>query len=601
MKEIVGRGQVTLAPDGHLLQPLLEHARRNPTKPLFSRRVGDRFESLTAEQIVRTVRRLARGLISLGIEPGQRVGLMSKTRLEWVLLDYAILAAGAVTVPIYETSSAEQVEWILRDSEAVAAFFETDALHALYRQVADKLPACRNTFVIDQAALDHLQQLGDAVDEARLDERLARLKTSDLATIIYTSGTTGRPRGCLLTHANIRTNTQQILNQAGKVLTEEDRTLLFLPLAHTLSKALFLVAVERGNTVAFATSAGKLTEELGMVRPTWFGMVPRVLEKVFQAAQQKAEQAGHTKVFDMATETAVEFSRQRSAGRVSVLTWAKHAVFDRLVYRTLRAVMGGQLRFAVSGGGPLPERLNHFYHGIGVRVLEGYGMTETSPVLTINADDALRIGTVGQPLPGTSVRIAEDGEILVKGPQVFHGYWHNDEATQRTFTPDGWLQTGDLGSLDEQGFLRITGRKKEILVTAAGKNVAPGPLEDRLREHPLVSQAMVVGDGKPFVAALITIDAGAFAQWARKHGKAGQPIEALTEDPELRAEVGQAVEAANRSVSRAESIRKFAILPRDFTVESNELTPSLKVRRHIVSKTYADVIERLYPHGSTGD
>jgi long-chain acyl-CoA synthetase len=601
MKEIVGQGQVTLAPEGHLLQPLLEHARRNPTKPMFSHRVGDRFESLTAEQVAQTVRRLARGLIALGVEPGQRVGLMSKTRLEWVLLDFAILAAGAVTVPIYETSSAEQVEWILRDSEAVAAFFETDTLHGLYRQVADTLPACRNTFVIDQAALDHLQQRGGEVDEARLDERLARLKTSDLATIIYTSGTTGRPRGCLLTHANIRTNTLQVMHQAGKLITERDRTLLFLPLAHTLAKMLFLVAFERGNPVAFASSASKLTEELGMVRPTWFGMVPRVLEKVYQAAQQKAEQAGHTRMFDVATEVAIEFSRERSAGRVSLLTRVQHALFDRLVYRKLREVMGGQLRFAVSGGGPLPERLNHFYHGIGVKVFEGYGMTETSPVLTLNAEDGVRIGTVGRPVPGTTVRIAEDGEVLVKGPQVFQGYWHNDEATRRTFTPDGWLQTGDLGSLDEEGFLRITGRKKEILVTAAGKNVAPGPLEDRIREHPLVSQAMVVGEGKPFVAALITLDTGAYAQWARKNGKAGQPLESMVEDPQLRAEVGQAVEAANRSVSRAESIRKFAILPRDFTVESNELTPSLKVRRHIVSNTYAQVIEHLFPQGSTGD
>ncbi|MFE8602410.1 AMP-dependent synthetase/ligase [Archangium violaceum] len=587
--------------DAHLLQPLLEHARKTPDKTLFSRRVGNTFEPLTAADIVRTVRRLARGLIALGIEPGQRIALMSKTRVEWVLLDYAILAAGATTVPIYETSSAEQVEWILSDSGAVVAFFETDALHAHYRQAADRLPGCRHTFVIDQAALEHLQQRGDAVDEARLDERLSGLKTSNLATLIYTSGTTGRPRGCELTHGNIRMNALQVLDYAGNIITPNDRTMLFLPLAHALAKMLFLASVERGNEVAFATSPGKLTEELALVRPTWFGTVPRVLEKVFQTAQQKAEQGGRGRVFTLAADAAIRYSREQSAGSVSLMARLQHAVFERLVYRTLRSVLGGQLRFVVSGGGPLSERLNHFYNGMGVKVLEGYGMTETSPVLTINSDQASRIGTVGRPLPSTTVRIAEDGEILVKGPQIFQGYWHNEEASKRAFTSDGWLLTGDIGSLDEQGFLRITGRKKEILVTAAGKNVAPGPLEDRIREHPLVSQAMVVGEGKPFVAALVTLDPVAFKQWAKKNGKEGQPLESLLEDPALRTEVGQAIEAANRSVSRAESIRKFAILPHDFTIERNELTPSLKVRRHIVGEHYAQVIAQLFERAGGGD
>lgn len=596
-KEMAVQGRVTLAPDAHLLQPLLKHARENPDKPLFSRRVGDRFEPLTAGEIVRTVRRVARGLMSLGVEPGHRVAVMSKTRVEWALLDYAILAIGATTVPIYETSSADQVEWILEDSEAVAAFFETDALHALYRQCAERLPACRHTFVIDQAALEHLQKLGDEVDEARLDERLSQLSTDRLATLIYTSGTTGRPRGCELSHANIRSNALQVLTYAGDLITEQDRTLLFLPLAHALAKMLFLAAVERGNTVAFATSAGKLPEELGMVKPTWFGTVPRVLEKFFQTAQQKAEQAGKTRVFDLATEVAIQASRNRAEGRFGLATRLQHAVFERLLYRNIRQAFGGQLRFAVSGGGPLSERLNHFYNGMGVRVLEGYGMTETSPVLTLNVPEANRIGTVGRPLPGTSIRLADDGEILAKGPQVFHGYWHNAEATQRTFTQDGWLQTGDLGGLDDAGYLRITGRKKEILVTAAGKNVAPGPLEDRIREHPLVSQAMVVGEGKPFVAALVTLDPGAFANWARKNGKAGQPLESLVEDAALRAEVSQAIDSANKTVSRAESIRKFVILPHDFTIERNELTPSLKVRRHVVSSHYAQLIENLFGHG----
>ncbi|NMO22072.1 long-chain fatty acid--CoA ligase [Pyxidicoccus fallax] len=596
-KESSGEGQVPLAPEAHLLQPLLELARRSPDKPLFSRRVGDRFEALTAGDIVRTVRRLARGLMALGVEPGQRVALMSRTRVEWALLDYAILAAGATTVPMYETSSASQVEWILHDSEAVMAFFETDALHGLYRQSAERLPACRHTFVIDQAALEHLQQRGDEVDEARLDERLAALRTDALATLIYTSGTTGRPRGCELTHGNIRSNALQVRVYAGGMVTGGDTTFLFLPLAHALAKILFLAAMEMGLTVAFASSAGKVVEELSLVRPAWFGTVPRILEKVFQAAQQKAENAGRERVFDLAVDTAIQTSRDSAAGRRSLVTGLKRAVFDRLVYRQLRQVFGGRLRFVVSGGGPLPERLNHFYNGIGVRVIEGYGMTETSPVQTLNIDRAQSIGTVGRPLPGTTVRIADDGEILVKGPQVFRGYWHNEEATRRAFTPDGWLLTGDLGGLDDAGFLRITGRKKEILVTAAGKNVAPGPLEDHIREHPLVSQAMVVGEGRPFVGALVTLDAQGFSQWAKKNGRDGQPLESLVNDSALRAEVGHAIEAANRTVSRAESIRKFAILPQDFTIERDEITPSLKIRRHVVSKHYADVIEGLYAHG----
>ncbi len=596
MKEMTGTGKLTLAPDAHLLQPLLEHARDNPARPFFLHRVGNRFESRTVSEVLQTVRQLARGLLALGVEPGDRVALMSHTRMEWALLDYAILAVGAATVPIYETSSPEQLEWVLHDSGAVAAFFETPALHACYQELADRLPACRTALVLEEGALERLTTLGAEVEETRLDERLSRLRTSDLATLIYTSGTTGRPRGCMLTHGNIRGNVLQVMTRAGDILTPEDRTLLFLPLAHALAKILFLVAVERGNEVAFASSPGKLTEELGMVRPTWFGAVPRVLEKVFQAAHHKAEQAGRGRVFQLAADVATRYSRERAEGHVSLRTRLLHAVFDRLVYRKLRGVMGGALRFAVSGGGPLSERLNHFFHGMGVAVLEGYGMTETSPVLTLNVPQALGIGTVGQPLPETSVRLAEDGEILARGPQVFQGYWHDEEATRRAFTPDGWLMTGDLGSLDDAGYLRIIGRKKEILITAAGKNVAPGPLEDRLREHPLVSQALVVGEGRPFVAALVTMEKQMLARWAEKHGKAGLPRESLVEDPELRAELQEAIEAANHTVSRAESIRKFALLPEDFTLERDELTPSLKVKRHIVCKHYADVIERLYQH-----
>lgn len=594
MKELTGTGEVVLAADANLLQPLLAHARSNPARPLLSYRSGDAFKSLTAAELERTVRRLARGLMALGVEPGQRVALMARTRVEWPQLDFAIAMAGAVTVPIFPTSSAEQVEWILHDSEAVAALFEQPSMHGLFQSAAERVPHCRHTFVIEEDALEHLMQLGETVDEARLEERLGRLRADSLATIIYTSGTTGRPKGCMLSHGNLRANVLQVLQHAGDMVRPEDRTLLFLPMAHGLAKILFLVAFELGVEVAFSPSLSRLTEELPLVRPTWLLAVPHVFEKIFHTAQHQAAQAGHDKVFNRAVEAAIRTSRERMDGGRSLRTRVEHAVFNRLVYRRLREVFGGRLRFAVSGGGPLGDRLTHFFNGVGVKVVEGYGLTETSPVLTLNTERAWRIGSVGRPLPSTTLRIADDGEVVARGPQVFQGYWHNEQATRATFTEDGWLRTGDIGALDEAGFLRITGRKKELLVTSGGKNVAPAPLEERIRAHPMVSQAVVVGDNRPFVAAMVTLDADALGDWARAHGKGGQPREQLVEDAELREEIGHAIDDANRSVSRAESIRKFAILPRDFTLEAQELTPSLKVRREVVNQHFAPVLTELY-------
>jgi len=486
------------------------------------------------------------------------------------------------------------MEWIRGNSEAVAVFSENRRMLGLFESVAGRVPQCRHTFVIDEGALERLKQLGDGVDAARVEERLAGLRTDSLATLIYTSGTTGRPKGCMLSHGNLRANVRQTLQQAEGMLRPEDRTLLFLPLAHALAKMLFLVAFEQGVEVAFSSGISRLTEELARVRPDWLVAVPHVFEKVFHTAQHQAAQAHREKVFSLAVDAAIRTSRERTAGRVSLRTRAVHAVFERLAYGRLRAALGGKLRFAVSGGGPLGERLTHFFNGIGVKVLEGYGLTETSPVLTLNTERAWRIGTVGRPLPGTSLRLAEDGEILARGPQVTRGYWRNEEATRALFTPDGWLRTGDLGVLDEEGFLRVTGRKKELLVTSGGKNVAPAPLEDRIRAHPLVSQAVVVGEGRPFIAAMVTLNPESLTDWARAHGKDGRPLEQLVDDPELRGEIGRAIEAANLSVSRAESIREFAILPRDFTVENDELTPSLKVRRAVVNQHYAPIISAMY-------
>jgi long-chain acyl-CoA synthetase len=497
-----------------------------------------------------------------------------------------------VSVPAYETSSAEQVQWILADSGAVFAVVETAAMRTMVDEVGEST-ACRDVFTIDAGGLDDLIAKGREVTDAALDARISAITTDRIASIVYTSGTTGRPKGCVLTHGNLRTNVFQNIEGVRSMLRPNELTLLFLPLAHTLTKAIALVGLEWGVTLAFATDIGHLQEELGMARPTMVVAVPRVFEKVFNSAQHKAAAEGHEAIFHKAEQVAIRWSEDRTAGRHRPITTAEHAVFDRLVYKKIQAAFGGRMRFAFSGGGPLGERLTHFFNGIGVQIFEGYGLTETSPTLTINTADAWKPGTVGRPLGGTSIRLAPDGEIEAKGPQVFQGYWNADAATAEVFTDDGWFRTGDIGELDDDGFLRITGRKKELIVTAAGKNVAPAPLEDRLRAHPLVSQAVVVGDQRPFVAAMLALDEEALREWAADHHKAeGDPD--LMHDPELLEELQRAVDDANRSVSRAESIRKFVVLPHDLTIDAGELTPTLKVRRAVVAKAYTDVVEDLY-------
>lgn len=593
VREATGPQLSPLGDDDHLLRPLFEWAERNPERVLASVRAGDMFVPVTAAVVVSRVRGLARGLIAKGVTPGDRVAVMAKSSLEWMLADYAILAAGAVTVPIYDTSSLEQVQWILSDSGAVLAIVQTEAMRAMCAQVTAAAPACREVIVLEGGGLDHVTEAGAEVSDADVDERVAGVSTASLATIIYTSGTTGRPKGCMLTHGNLRTNVRQNIDALGPMLGENEVSLLFLPLAHTLAKIILLVLVERGYECAFATDAGHVVEELPMARPTMVVSVPRIFERVFNAAQHKAHAEGKGAIFDKAADVAIEWSRERTELHPHLLTRVEHGVFDKLVYSKIRAVFGGQLRFAFSGGGPLGERLTHFFNGIGVRIFEGYGLTETSPTLTVNRADAWKPGTVGTPLAGTTIRIADDGEILAKGPQVFSGYWHNDHATAETFDDEGWFLTGDIGQLDD-GFVRITGRKKELIVTAGGKNVAPAPLEDRLRAHPLISQAVVVGDARPFIAALVTLDPDGLAEWAADHDL-DRATQDLAHHPDLVATVQEAVDAANLSVSRAESIRRFAILPNDLTIEAGELTPTLKVRRATVEKTYADAIDSLYP------
>ncbi len=609
MKTSHGPAFAPVTANAHVLQAVLERLQSEPEAKVASYREGERFVDVSVREFIERVRGVARGLIASGVAPGERVALMCHTRFEWLVLDFAILAAGAVTVPIYDTSSAEQISWIMADSEAVLLLAETPAMAATFEALRPDLASCRDVLVIDglaadalatdasatdDGALDELTRRGSTVPDAEVDHRIAGLCADGIATIIYTSGTTGMPKGCMLTHGNLCSNVAQTIDALGGEVRPGDTGLLFLPLAHALTKTNALFAVAASVRLGFASDISHLPTELKMYKPSTLAAVPRIFEKVYNTASHTAHREGKGRIFERAANTAIRWSTSNSSGHVAPWIRLEHAVFDRLVYTKIRAAFGERLRLSFSGGGPLGERLTHFFAGIGVKIYEGYGLTETSPTLTVNRPGAWKPGTVGRPLAGTSIAIAADGEILAKGPQVFPGYWHNEKATAESFDDHGWFRTGDIGELDDDGYLRITGRKKELIVTAAGKNVAPAPLEDRLRAHELVSQALVVGDGKPFIAALVTIDASALADWAKEHSHEGDPSDEMHTDPAFRAEIQAAVDHANASVSRAESIRSFAILPRDLSIEAGELTPTLKVKRAVVMQHYADEIERLY-------
>jgi long-chain acyl-CoA synthetase len=583
-----------IAPDANLVRPLERLLERDPDHVIAMTRDGDVYVERTVKELTTHARAMARGLVACGVQPGDRVALMAHTRYEWLVVDAAIIMAGAVTVPVYETSSAEQLAWILSDSGAVVAVVENAEMRATCLMAEP--PACRHVFTIDgddgAAGLDQLESLGAEIDDDEIDRRVAALGPASLATVIYTSGTTGRPKGCVLTHGNLCANVAQTVDAIGSEISADDRTLLFLPLAHSLTKGNLLFGLEMGVHVGFATDIAHLPQELAMVRPTVIAAVPRIFEKVYNSAHHRAHGTRAGRLFDRAVSVAVRWSQEEHAGRIRPWTRLEHRLFDQLVYAKLRAALGGDMRLVFSGGGPLGARLTHFFDGVGVRIFEGYGLTETSPTLTLNRPDAWRPGTVGRPLAGTTIRIADDGEILAKGPQVFQGYWNNPSATAEV-VDDGWFLTGDIGELDDDGFLRITGRKKELIVTAGGKNVAPAPLEDRLRAHPLVSQAVVVGDERPFIAALVTIDEVEFVDWANEHDITDD-LDAAIGTAELRDAIAAAIEAANASVSRAESIREFAILPHDLTIDAGELTPTLKVKRDVVQQRYRSVIDGIY-------
>ncbi|MBU7599513.1 AMP-dependent synthetase/ligase [Streptomyces sp. P38-E01] len=584
--------------DGNLTDLIRRNAARYPDAPVIARKDAanpEAWQDLTAVEFRAEVHAAAKGLIAAGVQPGDRVALMSRTRFEWALMDFAIWHAGGVTVPIYETSSPEQIAWILSDSGAVGILVE-NASHATHvESVRERVPGLRDVWVIDDGAVEQLNAAGAGVDEAKLAEHAAAASADSPATIVYTSGTTGRPKGCVLTHRSFFAECGNVVERLRPLFTPgEGSVLLFLPAAHVFGRMILIASVMAPVRLGLVPDIKQLTDELASFRPNVILGVPRVFEKVYNSARAKAQGEGKGKIFDKASATAIAYSKALDApGGPSLGLRLKHKLFDKLVYTKLRNVLGGRASHAISGGAALGERLGHFYRGVGFTVLEGYGLTESCAATAFNPWDRPKIGTVGQPLPGTVIRIADDGEVLLHGEHLFTGYWENETATKESLT-EGWFRTGDLGTLDEDGYLAITGRKKEILVTAGGKNVAPAVIEDRIRAHALVAECMVVGDARPFVAAVVTLDEEFLPRWAEEKGKSGLSREELIADAELLAAVQQAVDDGNAAVSRAESVRKFRVLTSQFTEESGHITPSLKLKRNVVAKDFADEIEALY-------
>jgi long-chain acyl-CoA synthetase len=574
-------------------------AAEQPDAVMLRRKGADgTWSDVTASQFSDEVHALARGFVAAGVEAGTRVALLSHTRYEWTLIDYALWTAGAIVVPIYETSSAEQAEWILSNSQAHAVIVENDTFADLVGGARDRLPELEHVWLLE-TDLPALTAAADGVTADALAERTRSRQAADVATIIYTSGTTGRPKGCELTHENLLAAVRNVFMGPLAAIHASGRasTLLFLPLAHVFARIIEVGTLEAGIVLGHCQNQADLLPELASFRPTFLLAVPRVFEKVYTGAEVRAAGEGKGKIFARAAAAAVAHSEalDTPAGRAGLRVRAEHALFDRLVYGKLRAALGGQVQWAISGGAALSPRLGHFFRGIGVSILEGYGLTETSAALAVNRPERQKIGTVGQPVPGVAVRIADDGEVLVSGKIVFGGYWHDETATKDAFAADGWYATGDIGELDDEGYLSITGRKKEMIVTAGGKNVAPAVLEDRMRTHALISQCMVVGDGRPFVGVLVTLDPETFGPWKARHGKPADatPVQ-LADDPDLVAEIQAAVDDANKAVSRAESIRKFRLLDGDFTVEQGHLSAKLGIKRNVLAKEFAGEIEALY-------
>ena len=578
---------------GNLTNLIAERAWFEPQRVMMSRPLGDGWQKVTAREVEEEVRATAKGLIAAGVNIGDRVAIMARTRYEWTILDFAIWFAGGCTVPIYDTSSAEQIDWILNDSGSVALIVETPALKEIATPV---IPGhTRNVWVMTENILAELARMGAHIGDDEIDRRRQALTPDSLATLIYTSGTTGKPKGVQLTHRNFLSECSNVVQGASDLfLKPGGSTLLFLPVAHVFGRMVQIGAITAGLHLAHCPDVqARLLPDLASFKPTFVLAVPRIFEKVYNSAEAKADAAGKGKIFRKAADVAIAYSQALDSGKVSPALRLQHALFDALVFKKIRHVMGGNVEAAISGGAPLGARLGHFYRGAGINILEGYGLTETTAGATLNLTNKTRIGSVGRPIPGNSIRIADDGEVLIKGPIVMKGYWQNDAANNEVFDGE-WFKSGDLGKIDEDGFLFIVGRKKELIVTAGGKNVAPAVLEDRLRAHPLVSQCMVVGDNKPYIAALVTIDPDAFKAWAETNKKGDAPLASLVNDPDLNAVIQTAVDEANKAVSRAESIRKFSILPVDFSIAGGQLTAKLSVKRHVVAQQFAAEIEGLY-------
>lgn len=592
-------GGVNVAADDNVLSAVVALSKSSPNAPvLMTRGPSGDFVPMSASSVVQKFTAFAAGLVGAGVEAGDRVAIFSHSSADWALLDYAIWQAGATGVTVYETSAADQVEWILSNSETRLVLVEDTERAELVESVRSRLPALERVIVMDDDGLRELVALGAGVDASVLDERAAGIAHSDVATLVYTSGTTGRPKGCVLTHLNLIWTVRQVIETLPSLLGPSKRMLTFLPLAHVLARVVQLAAITSGTVVGFGGGITTLLKDLADFRPTALVVVPRVLEKLHDGAAQQAGTGIKRKMFD-AADVAARAMGVHIIDRTtpSFVDKAKHQVFDKAVYSTIRGAVGGELRHVISGGAPLNEDLGRFFAGVGLEVLEGYGLTETTGPATVHRPGASKPGTVGPPLPGVGVRIADTGEIQLAGNLVFSGYWKNDEATVTVFDGE-WFRTGDIGEIDRHGHVAITGRIKDLIVTAGGKNIAPAPLEGAVSAHPLVSHAVVVGDNRKFISSLITLDVQTLGAWANEHGRQasspGHLVEELAKDAELREELQRAIDAANGLVSRAEGIREFRVLPSDFTVASGELTPTMKVRRSIVLDRYAELVDRIY-------
>ncbi|MCJ1705218.1 long-chain fatty acid--CoA ligase [Rathayibacter sp. VKM Ac-2926] len=582
-------------PQANTTALLLDRVRETPDRALFALPEAGGWRDVTAREFLDQVTALAKGLVAAGIEPGDKVGLICKTRYEWTLIDFAVWFAGGVLVPVYETSSPAQVQWNLFDSGARAVIVETADHFARFDEVRPDLPDVRLAWQIGLGDLDKLAARGVDVPDAEIERRRSIATGADIATIIYTSGSTGRPKGCIIRHSNF----VELSRNSAVALTElihqpGASTLLFITTAHVFARFIAILCVHGGVKVGHQADTKQLLPSLGSFKPTFLLAVPRVFEKVYNSAEQKAEAGGKGRIFRRAADVAVAHSIAVEAGSVPLALKLQFLLFDRLVYSKLRTAMGGNVRFAVSGSAPLGDRLGHFFHSLGIKILEGYGLTETTAPATVNRTERFKIGSVGPAMPGCSIRIAADGEIQVRGIDVFGGYWNDEKATAEAFDGE-WFKTGDLGSLDEEGYLRVTGRKKEIIVTAGGKNVAPAALEDPIRSNPLVGQVVVVGDQRPFIAALVTLDPEMLPTWLANNGQdAKLSLDQAAVNPAVLAEVQRAVDAANARVSRAESIRKFVILPTEFTEASGHLTPKMSIKRNVILDDFAATISSVY-------